>query len=236
MITLTLLNHTRPDNVRHLVSRYLENLQIGEIIVVSSSPGKMAQENWPMLTGGRVKTVDVAPNMGMYFRWAASLIAKNQTVIAVDDDLWLPPSTIEGLTKAVDATPSRLHGLFGRVPTADNKYALCRDTDETQVPIVCGRVTAFDKKLLPRFFDAVCCPEWSELYQRAPLDGTRWSNIEDIIFSYAVLAPFPRMAELNHVHVLPRIELGAPDAISARANHYEYRTEAMRFCQHFFGV
>jgi hypothetical protein len=239
MVSIVLLNYKRPENVSELLSRYGRMKDaLREVIVCSTPPAeldlKASRRDWLV----DMHFVNHNINIGMYVRYITALMARTDIVICVDDDLFLPLSTIWALENAVRRSPDRIHGLFGRIPTADNKYAEYRDHDDCECEMVCGRVTAFHKALLPMFFEAVTSPHIQSLYTQAPKSGEHWSNIEDIIFSYAVRAPHPRRvgAPKNYIHNLEREEMDAPEPVSGHSEHFDYRTAAMRYCQSAFGI
>ncbi|MCA9188937.1 MAG: hypothetical protein KDA99_25110 [Planctomycetales bacterium] len=217
MITGVVLNWTRPENVRQIVSSWESTGLVSEALVWNNNPQVVLKEM------RRATIVNVNQDRGLYTRFAAMCLASNDCVLIQDDDLEIPKVALEKLYAAYRADPEILHGVFGRAPKKDGSYArtVCGDAE---APIVLTRVLLAQRMYASRFF-AVAAK-----FQPVQCQAQPSGNGEDIIFSYAVRE---RTRRLHRVHAVSIRELPARDAIHRRnwQNHVFHRTRLLRACE-----
>ena len=214
-ITGVVLNWTRPDNVVQIVNGWRDSGIIEGIVWNNNSAAPLVLDGW-------AQVINASEDFGLYTRFAAASMARNECVLIQDDDICLPPKSIASLYAAWQSDPDILHGIFGRMPDAFGRY-LIEDRIEASVPIVLTRALLAHRRYALQFFEFA--PAFEELQRR----GRPYGQGEDIIFSYAVMR---RSGRLNRVHRLPVVELPSPNAINLRnrREHLAHRTLIMRAC------
>jgi len=221
MITFVILNWRRQANVDAILAALDGIDAITERIVWNNNPGvTYANPAAVVINSGR--------NFGFDARYAIAALARNDCVLFADDDLRLPPETIDALYAAWSAEPELVHGLYPRVARPDGSYArwLNEEPDYAgcRAIILAGRATMFSRSLLPAFFQARGLSAVAALRDRFEARGLAPNNGDDLLMSYAA---YWQSARLNRAHKLRVIELPAPHAASAQANHEPFRESLM---------
>jgi len=216
-ITGVLLNWRRPDNVARIVAGWRESGLVDEGIVWNNNPDE------PLALDGQARVINASHDLGLYTRFAAACLARNECVLIQDDDIVLPTESIAALHEAWRRDPDVLHGVFGRIPDALGLYTL-RNAIEEHVPMVLTRAVLTHRRHAAAFF------EFAPAFEALQRDGRPYGNGEDILFSYAVMRHSGR---LNRAHRVPVLELPSPDGINTRdrGDHLAHRTRLMRACQ-----
>jgi len=216
-ITAVLLNWKRPDNVARIVAGWHESGLVDEGIVWNNNPDA------PLALDGRARVINASHDLGLYTRFAAVSLARNECVLIQDDDIYLPPESIAALHEAWRRDPDILHGIFGRMPDALGLYTL-RDATEEHVPMILTRAVLTHRR------NAACFFEFAPAFEELQRDSRPYGNGEDILFSYAVMRHSGR---LNRAHRVPVLELPSPHGINTRdrGDHLAHRTRLMRACQ-----
>lgn len=215
-ISGVVLSWNRPDNVARIIAGWRESGAIDEAIVWNNNP------EVPLALDGWARVINASHDLGLYTRFAAACLARNECVLIQDDDLSLPTKSITTLREAWRRDPDILHGIFGRIPDALGRYQI-EDRFDSSVPIVLTRALLAHRRHAARFF------EFAAAFEALQRDGQPYGHGEDIIFSYAVMGLSGR---LNRVHRVPVVELPSPDAINLRnrGEHLSHRTRVMRAC------
>ncbi|NQU20967.1 MAG: hypothetical protein HQ567_06755 [Candidatus Nealsonbacteria bacterium] len=211
-----LLNWKRPQNVERIVTGLNASDLVDEIIVFDNNP---ACELPPLVD---CTLIQADRDLGLYTRFTAGCLARNEAVLWQDDDLLLPPETLRGLLDAWSTEPDILHGIFGRAPKPDGSYARTL-TGPSEAPVVLTRVLVGHRRYCAEFF------RYAGHFAEIQRDSRPFGNGEDIIFSYVVRRSAGR---LHRLHRLPVCELPAPHAIHGRErNHYTHRNRLLRACE-----
>ena len=215
-VTGVLLNWKRPDNVARIVAGWRASGIVDEGIVWNNNPDvTLSLDGWATV-------VNATRDLGLYTRFTAACLARNECVLIQDDDILLPAESIATLHEAWRSRPDILHGVFGRAPNARGRYVV-RDLIGADVPVVLTRALLTHRLHAARFF------EFAAAFEALQRGGRPQGNGEDILFSYAVMRHSGR---LNRTHRVPVLELPSPDAINARhrRRHFAHRMQLMDAC------
>jgi hypothetical protein len=215
-VTGVILNWKRPTNVARILSAWQASGIVTEAIVWNNNPAATFRHQW-------ANVINAALDMGLYTRFAAACLARNDCVLIQDDDLELPSESLRELVDAWHDDADIIHGVFGRAPKPDGSYARNIGGD-TESPIVLTRVLVAHRRYASRFFEVA--PAFADVQQ----EGKPAGNGEDIIFSYVALSESGR---LNRVHRVAVNELPAPHSIHGRnwKGHVAHRTRLLRACE-----
>jgi len=215
-ITGILLNWKRPANVERIAAGWRAQGTVTEAIIWNNN------REMPLgpITGATV--INASEDLGLYTRFAAVCLARNECVLIQDDDLELPRPSLAALYDAWNADPEILHGVFGRNARADGSYAQSVSGD-ADVSVVLTRVLFTHRRYAARFFEIA--PRFAEIQR----DSQPAGNGEDILFNYVVQKSSGR---LNRIHNIAVTELPAEHAIYQRNlnAHAAHRTRLMRAC------
>lgn len=214
MISAVILNWKRPANVARIVEGWQSSGLVNDPIVWNNNPDST-------IKFCSTRVVNTCQDWGLYTRFAAGLLARNDCILWQDDDLELPVESLTRLIDAWKAEPSRVHGVFGRGPRLDGSYA--QDfRGNHEVPVVLTRALVASKQNAVNFFQHL------RRFEHLQRDTKPLGNGEDIIFSYVAMK---ESGVPNRVHNVAVKELPAPHAIHARAGHFGHRTKLMRACE-----
>jgi hypothetical protein len=220
MITVVSLHWKRTDNTQMILGFLKDHRLVSEVIVWNNNPEVNLE-----VDGARV--INSSDDFGLNTRFAAALLAANDCILTVDDDILPHGETVESLFTCWQEEPHVAHTLHGRTPTRENTYALDVEGQPEQyseAEISLTRCTMYHKQHAAKYFEVE--PQIRDRDHETPNNG------EDIILSYVARSV---SGKLNRVYNFPRSELHAPHSIHGRAGHREYRTHLMRRCQSFFG-
>ena len=215
-----MLNWKRPENVAAIVAGWRANPLIDKGIVWNNSSSGLP----PFTPGDDVVLVAPGCNVGLNGRFFAASMIEHECVLVQDDDLELPPETVNRLHEAWKANPEIIHGLFGRRPSPDGSYNF-RNAPSGECPIVLTGAAVVSRLNVCRML--MHLPEFAAIQSAGQPKG----NGEDIIFSYVVRLYSGRM---NRVHRLPMKPLPAPEAISRWSGHAKHRTCVLRACEDWY--
>lgn len=215
-VTGVLLNWKRPVNVARILSGWKTSGLVDEAIVWNNNPDASFRHQW-------AKVVNADRDLGLYTRFAAACLARNDCLLIQDDDLELPGDSLQKLYDAWQRDPDIIHGIFGRAPKPDGSYA--RNVNgNAEVPVVLTRVLIAHPRYAVEFF------QHASRFDDIQRDGKPTGNGEDIIFSYVARRASGR---LNRVHRVPVNELPAPHSIHGRnwKAHVAHRFRLLRACE-----
>jgi len=219
MITGVMLSWKRPENVKRILAGWRKDPMIDEAIVWNNN-SEISIPNMP-----EAKVINARVDFGLFTRFMAGMLAKNDCVLIHDDDLQVPPDSVRSLHERWRKAPDCLHGIYGRRPDKNNFYA--KLITQGRVPITLTRALLTHKQYFPFFFTAI--PKFEHLMK----DSKPYGNGEDIVYSYVVQKC--NGGKEHYTHKLPVKKLPAPHPISARGagrrEHMRHRTRVMRACQ-----
>lgn len=216
-LTGVILNWKRADNVRRILSGWQEASLVEHAIVWNNNPAIYFRHPW-------AKAINSSEDLGLYTRFAAACLAPTEAVLIQDDDVLLPPASIDRLAEEWHREPDRLHGVFGRGPRPEDGSYAAKFRGDHDVPIALTRALVGARRYAAEFF--ATAPQFAELQSGSSPPG----NGEDIIFSYVAMRHSGRP---NRVHDVEVTELPAPHSIweRDRTDHMAHRTALMRACQ-----
>jgi len=219
MISLVSLHWKRTENTHLIVDGLKNHPLISEVIVWNNN-----SETHLKCSEG-IRVVNSSDDFGLNTRFAAALLAANDCILTVDDDIFPHKDTVSELFRCWQDEPDVLHTLHGRAPTQENTYAVdvLASGDYAEAEISLTRCTMYHKQHASRYF--LIQPQVRDREHSTPNNG------EDIILSYIARSISGKM---NRVYSFSSSELHAPHAIHHRSGHREYRTHLMRRCQKFF--
>ena len=217
-ISLIILNWKRPDGVK-MICRQLENEDIvNEIIVWNNNPDLHFEA-----FGKKMRVVNTSQDFGLFTRFAAASLAKNECILFHDDDIMAPVETLNVLFQKWRKEPMICHTAFGRNPK-NGEYSM--NTQYGTVEIVLTRFVMAHRR--------VCVHALSKIPEFADMPGKPVGNGEDIILSYAAI---DYSGKLNRAYDLETKDLFDDDehAINARfAGHIAHRTKVIQRCKTVF--
>jgi hypothetical protein len=220
MITVVSLHWKRTDNTHLIVDSLKSHPLVSEVIVWNNN----SEVHLECSEGVRV--VNSSDDFGLNTRFAAALLAANDCILTVDDDVFPHTETVNALFRCWEEESDVLHTLHGRTPTRENEYAMdvvAGNGEYAEAEISLTRCTMYHRKHAAKYFEVE--PQIRDREHATPNNG------EDIILSYIARSISGKM---NRVYSFPSSELPAPHAIHGRSGHREYRTHLMRRCQKFF--
>ncbi len=212
-----MLNWKRPENVAAIVNGCAQNPLIASGIVWNNHFSGLP----PFKSGHDFVLVTPDCNVGLNGRFFAASMMERECVLIQDDDLELPPETVNRLHEAWKADPEIIHGLFGRRPSPDGSYN-SRNAPAGECPIILTGALVVSRLNVYRML--IHLPDFAAIQAAGQPEG----NGEDIIFSYVVRFYSGRM---NRVHQLTAKPLPAPDAISRWPGYAKHRTCVVRACE-----
>jgi len=213
-LSVVMLNWKRPTNVRRILDGLWQSPLVSEVIVWDNNPTTLSLD-------GKTKFIMSSEDMGLFTRFAAMSLAKNDAVLIQDDDLYLPHETIAALYGSWQAGRYCIHGIFGRHLAPGPGYSYHR-SPSGPCPIVLTRAMICSREYAAWFFAAL--GRFRHLF-----DGSvPYGNGEDILLSYVAMAEY---GQLNAAYDLPVKELPSNDAICKRAGHNAHRTRIVQACE-----
>lgn len=232
MITATILNYKRPENFRRILPALLGCPLISEIFIwnnrgVIDSSVKSAAE----ISDIPVTVFDVSANLGVYPLLALGLLAKNSVIWSQGDDWVVSPPVIRTLSQHHLQYPESIHGIFGRDPTRQNRYADEYDYHTRQCEMVLNSACIYPRLLLPFVFQLKELSWYKEWEAWVIANGGSPWNGEDIMLSYVAMNLSHRK---NFIHRLKIEALPDNDAICKLPFHYEARTRLMQLLRTHF--
>lgn len=231
MISVISLHWDRTENTHKIIESLKGSDLVDDVIVWNNNHKKVFHSNYPW-----VRVVNTSCDFGMETRYIAALLAKNDTILFIDDDNLLPQESIAKLYDAWLQEPDIIHTLDGRQPGVGNTYSSSRITSPMlpggyrESPMSLTRCTMISKKYMSKYFEVVSKIRegLEEVKSLPPMPN------EDIIMSYVVMA---ETGKLQKVHYFPREELPyGCNSICQRSGHMELRTQTMRKCHKYAGV
>ncbi len=210
-ISAVVLNWKRPDNVKAIVDNWQVSGVINEALVWNNSPQKFTHEWATVINSSR--------DVGLYSRFAAAALTKNDGILIQDDDVQLPIASLRTLLDHWNNDRGIIHGVFGRRFNKDDYDSTCAIGD---VPVILTRALMVHRRFIPKFFAA------ADYFKHIQNSSIPYGNGEDIIFSYSVRAESGR---LNRAYDLEVVELPDPNSISNRLGHKAHRHKLMLACE-----
>lgn len=217
-ISAVILNWKRPDGVRKICSQLEKEECVGEIIVWNNNPDMHFEAN-----GKKMRVINSSEDFGLFTRFAAASLAKNECILFHDDDILAPSETLNVLFEKWKREPTICHTAFGRNPK-DGEYSM--NTQFGTVEIVLTRFVMVHRR--------VCVHALSKIPEFADIPGKPVGNGEDIILSYAAI---DYSGKLNRAYDLETEDLYEDDehAINKRfADHIAHRTRIIQRCKAVF--
>lgn len=142
---------------------------IDEIIVWNNNPAVAP------FVDERAKVINSSHDMGMWTRFAAASLARNEHILYHDDDLIIDVDDMEQLYRAFCADDSANHGLSGRNPTESGEYTFNNIVGKCEITLT---RCVFTKR--ERAVKALAhVPEFDKIPSKLRGNG------EDIVLSYA---------------------------------------------------
>lgn len=115
-ITVVLMNHARPRNLQKssLLPTLLENEHITEVLLLHSNPPNAFVYDHPKVRN--INATRENAEMGLSLRfWFCGQSSSNDWNLIVDDDMLIPPSTLNALIEEYAKNPHRIVGVYGRM-------------------------------------------------------------------------------------------------------------------------
>lgn len=216
-VSLVLLNWARTENVIASLNFYTHYDIINDIIVVNNNPLVVFKYDHH-----KVKVINASKDLGLFSRFAVVPLAEKDSIIFIDDDIFISEYTINLLYKYWCDSKFLIHGIFGR--GIDDRFNYQIDTnDNPNPPIVLTRccMTHRDSiiKTLPYIHD------FNKQFPTVKPIG----NGEDILLS---LTSVKDNSSNNRIYNLPHNEyIQTNDAIHTRfIDHFKHRTEVVQWC------
>lgn len=219
MISVVMLSWKREEGVRRICAALAGHPLVDEIIVWNNNP------DLALFIDGAT-TINCSRDMGLYSRFAAASMARNECILYHDDDLLAGPGALEALYASWQKRPDVCHSLFGRRPGIGGQYNM--QDARGPVEIVLTRFV-----LAPR---AACLHAHTRTPRFRDLQGIPAGNGEDIILSYATM---DLSRQLNQAYRWPFEDLGQDEGVSIHmrfARHEAHRTEVIKRCREVFQV
>lgn len=217
MITAIVLNWKRPENMARILDALRQASLVSEIIVWNNN------REIHFVAGDDVCVVNSSRDLGLFTRFTAASLAKNEGILFQDDDVVLKTEMIETLYREWKREPRICHAAFGRSCWSGpyNRKNAWGDVDVVLTTAV----------LVHR---SICLQAAMNSQYLCDIQGTPEGNGEDILLSYTAMAMSGK-PNRSHDLCLSR-ELQDPSiSINQRvANHAKHRTLVLRRCRTLF--
>jgi len=214
MLTAIVLNWKRPQNMPRILDSLRQSELIFEIIVWNNNPDRV------FTASDDIVVINTNRDLGLNTRFAAALLAKQDAILFIDDDIVLSPEKINRLYLHWQESPEVCHAAFGRRCGSGpyNKIDAWGEVD-----VVLTKAVIVNR--------SICLRAAVNTLLLDDLPGRPKGNGEDILLSYTAMAA---SGKLNQAHNLminqepqdPKI------AISKREpTHVEHRTKVLERCR-----
>lgn len=218
LITAVILNWKRSEGVEQICRQLNDFELISEIIVWNNNPEMQIH-----LDEEKARVINCDDDFGLFTRFAAASLAKNECILFHDDDITAPESTLRFLYEKWRQSPDRCHTAFGRNPK-NGEYSM--NTQYGPVEITLTRYVMTHR--------CVAVHALSKTPQFADIPGVPVGNGEDIILSYA---SSEISGKLNIAYQTETKDLYEEDehAINTRfPDHIAHRTRIIERCKEVF--
>jgi hypothetical protein len=220
MISLVMLSWERIDNIISNINQYSTYKLIDEIIVFNNNNKHTLRG----IENNKLTLIESSKDLGLYTRFAASGLARNECIMHCDDDLFIPEITVNKLYEYWVNSPTLCHGTQGRFVVDDyNQNEVFGD-----VQIVLTRCLLVSR--------TNCLATFKFTLNFEDLYGVPKGNGEDIILSFVSMH---NSGKLNRVYNLPYLDYfdKVNIAIYKRWNqHIEHRTKVVKRCKNLLGI
>lgn len=142
-VSAILLSYRREPNVRRIISILRRHPAIDEIIVWNNN------RDVPFVEPG-VKVINSAENFLCIARYAAALLARNDTIYFQDDDILVPPVALDAFLAEYAKDRGRIYGHRGK-NLEGGAYGFT-SVEYGEVDIILGQVMLFAKDLLAQVY------------------------------------------------------------------------------------
>jgi hypothetical protein len=227
MISIVILNWRRPEQARQNVVRCSGFQLVSEILVFTNAGA-------PLDLSSCARTpvqINTNVDLGLYSRFAAAVLARNECILQLDDDLIVPEETVNQLYELWRSDPEVCHSLHGRDVTQGYRF----ENAYGPVEVVLTRCLMVSRK--------ICAHALTHIHNFDDLAPEPYGNGEDIILSFAAIKLSGRF---NQAHDLPFTNLpgycegvnGQPTvSIHKRwAGHAAHRACLLERCREYFDI
>lgn len=217
MLTAIILNWKRPENIPKILLALRQCDLVDEIIIWNNNP------EIKLALGEDVCVINSSRDLGLFTRFSAALLAKNDGILFQDDDVVLDGNKIRQLYKHWQSDPEVCHAAFGRRCAVGpyNKINAWGDVD-----VVLTKAVVVHKK--------VCLQAAVNTQYVEDIPGKPVGNGEDILLSYTAMS---MSGKYNRAHNLFLVEekQDSKIAISQREpTHMVHRDRILKRCQKLF--
>ena len=214
MLTAIVLNWKRPQNMPRILDSLRQSDLVTEIIVWNNNPETV------FTAGNDIIVVNTSRDLGLNTRFAAALLARNDAILFLDDDMVLAPDKIEQLYLNWKETPDVCHAAYGRRCGAGpyNKVDAWGEVD-----VVLTKAVIVHR--------GICLRATVNTQILSDLPGRPDGNGEDILLSFTAMSMSGKPNQTHNLSVTeepqdPKI------AISKREpTHFEHRTKVLERCR-----
>jgi len=142
-VTAIILSFKRPQNLERICTNLRKSGIVSEIIIWNNNPDLTIKSK-------RDVVINSSKNFKPFTRYAAVMLASNDTIIFQDDDLLCSPKDVVALHSEFTRNENRIYGFFGR--NLENSKLIPNVDFYGEVDIVLGRFTLFSKNLLSKVY------------------------------------------------------------------------------------
>lgn len=217
--TVIVSSFARLANVKTIVETYAGYSTFDEIIVWHNGAGKFE----PEVSSDKLRVIN-SDDLGLASRYAAALLARNETLFLQDDDILAPEATFQTMREKHLQEQTRTVTTEGKALYSDGAYGevvkpVLGQALECDVHL--NRLICTQRSLIPVFFELL---HQTNLHLSPQAGGG-----EDIVYSYAVaykldIKPLALGVEYK--------DLSDENAISKRlGNQHANRTKIVKICQ-----
>lgn len=219
MVSLIMLSWERLSNTLNNIETYSKYEIVNELFVFNNNHNIVI----PNMKIEKVKIIQSSKDLGLFTRYAAAGLAKNDCIMHCDDDLLIPESTVNELYEHWNSKPWACHGTQGRI--VNDGYNMKNVHGEVHVVLtrcmLTHRLNCLEAlKYANAFRDLTCEPV---------------GNGEDIIISFIATknSGMPNFAYQILYHDYPDTlsDMDKRIAISKRwSEHVAHRTKVVNRC------
>ena len=219
MLSVVLLNYSRPSNIKDFIIPSLQKYGIVNEIIISHGKQESVFKSKHNKVTNLYHQGSMNKEFGLTLRFVSGAEAKNDYVMIMDDDILPSEQTVQNLYDKVKKREG-IYGLYGRY--LDENMGYNKTNAFGKVPIVLTRCLICTKDMCQYFVDNFRDYETEKIRNSKPY----W-NGEDILFSLLSIKKYNRLPEAfdyDHYNTLSDY-LTFGNAISSGVEHDNYRKE-----------
>lgn len=183
-IVAIVLSYRRPYNIDAIVRTLLKTPSVAKVIISNNNP-EFRMLDWISVRDSKITLIEQVTEKPAHIRFSIAARENEYTkFLVIDDDLFLRPSQLETLCRALHLDPSRPYGVTGQVYDSWRGMLYHNINERTQKVDILNRVYAFTSEHLENFFTIVRQADY-----RPSVEQWKHSLWDDLFLSFSGATP-----------------------------------------------